>query len=138
MTQLLLILLEQTVIFNGEDNTQKPSQFPFCSFSFAPVLSSSRDAGMECKPNSHSSSIHEPCIRGNKYPEIVMAQVLACTLTGHTEIKQRRVETQPQTRNGMPMLCSVAQTGDGLKHSEFNTTSCSAAKASQCNPVSIS
>lgn len=138
MIQLLRRLLEQTVIFNVEDDTQEPSQFPLCSFSFAPILSSTRDVGMECKPISHSSPIPEPCIRGNKYPEIVMAQVLACTLTGHSEIKQRGVETQPQILNGMPTLCSAAQTGAGLKHSKFNTTSCSAAKACQCNTAAIS
>lgn len=53
MTQLGLRLLEQTAIFNREDNTQKPFEFPFCSFSFVPILSSSRDVGVERKPNSH-------------------------------------------------------------------------------------
>lgn len=55
---------------------------------------------MECKPNSHSSCIQEPCTIGNKDPEIVTApQVLVCALTGHIEITAKRygnTATSPQ------------------------------------------
>ena len=109
MTQLGLRLLEQTVIFNGEDNTQKPFEFPFCSFSFAPIFSSSRDLGMECKPNSNESCIHEPRITGNKDPETVTAlQVLVCALTGCIEITAKRygnTATNPQW-DDHPLLSS--------------------------------
>lgn len=137
MIQVCLRLVKQTITFNGEDNSKKPFEFPFCSFSFAPIFSSSRDVGTECKPNSHSSCIHEPCIIGNKDPEIITApQVLVCAITWHMEISAKRCgnkATNPQWDDH-----SAAQTGAGLKYSQFNATSCSAAKASQYNSVSTS
>lgn len=51
MTQLGLSFLKQTSILSGEDNTQKPSEFSFCSFFFASVSSCS-DVGGEWNGNA--------------------------------------------------------------------------------------
>jgi len=102
MTQLGLRLLEQTV--NGELNTQKPSKLSFCSFSFGPIFSSSRDAGMERKPDCHSSCIHELRITENKDPQIITApQVLVCVLTGHIKVTAKRFANQ---WDGHPLFSS--------------------------------
>lgn len=100
MIELGLRLLEQALIFNGEENTQSFLNSSSVPSPFAPVFSSSRDVEMECQPNPHSSCICEPCITENKDPEIVMvSQVLVCALTGHIEITAKtcgNTATNPQ------------------------------------------
>lgn len=138
MTQLGLRFLKHTSILSGEDNTQKPFEFSFCSLFFASVSSCS-DVGVEWNGNATliQAVFMNQVLQGIKIPKLLWLLRLWFVLSQGILRRRRGMETQQWIFHGMTILCLATQTGAALKYSKLNT-SCSATKAHQHKSVPTS